>query len=84
MQELEATVSSAENDSVSGEIELKRQELNDAKLLVEDVTQQLKSETLDLLHWITICQVLIFCLCSDYIVLFLRNFWPHWWADEGA
>ncbi|XP_008449833.1 structural maintenance of chromosomes protein 3 isoform X1 [Cucumis melo] len=48
-QELEAIISSAEADSLLGEAELKRQELKDAKLLVEEATQQLKrvSETMD-------------------------------------
>ncbi|KAK3205528.1 hypothetical protein Dsin_019574 [Dipteronia sinensis] len=40
-QELEALISSAENDMLPGEDELKRQELSDARLLVEDATQQL-------------------------------------------
>ncbi|KAJ7964829.1 Structural maintenance of chromosomes protein [Quillaja saponaria] len=48
-QELEAVISSADADFLHGEVELKRQELSDAKLLVEDATQQLKrvSESLD-------------------------------------
>lgn len=48
-QELEAIISSAEADSLLGEAELKRQELKDAKLLVEEATQQLKrvSENMD-------------------------------------
>ncbi|XWS71366.1 hypothetical protein CRYUN_Cryun03dG0132600 [Craigia yunnanensis] len=41
-QELEAIVSVAEADALLDEAELKRQELMDAKLLVEDATQQLK------------------------------------------
>ncbi|TXG73485.1 hypothetical protein EZV62_002064 [Acer yangbiense] len=40
-QELEALISSAENDMLPGEDELKRQELSDARLLVQDATQQL-------------------------------------------
>ncbi|KAH7561344.1 hypothetical protein JRO89_XS10G0214200 [Xanthoceras sorbifolium] len=40
-QELEALISSAEIDMLPGEAELKRQELKDARLLVEDATQQL-------------------------------------------
>lgn len=35
---------STETETLLGEAELKRQELSDAKLLVEDATQQLKSE----------------------------------------
>ncbi|KAF5447344.1 hypothetical protein F2P56_032902 [Juglans regia] len=48
-QELEAIISSAETDTLLGEAELKRQELSDAKLLVEDATLQLKrvSERID-------------------------------------
>ncbi|KAB1226909.1 Structural maintenance of chromosomes protein 3 [Morella rubra] len=42
-QELEAIISSAETETLLGEAELKRQELSDAKLLVEDATQQLQS-----------------------------------------
>ena len=47
--ELEAIISSAETDIWSGEAELKRQELKEAKLLVEDLTQRLKrvSENID-------------------------------------
>lgn len=41
---MEAIISSAETDNLHGEAEIKRQELNDAKLLVEDATEQLKSE----------------------------------------
>ncbi|XP_022752482.1 structural maintenance of chromosomes protein 3 isoform X2 [Durio zibethinus] len=41
-QELEAIISVAEADALLDEAELKRQELMDAKLLVEDATQQLK------------------------------------------
>jgi structural maintenance of chromosome 3 (chondroitin sulfate proteoglycan 6) len=41
---LEAIILSAETETLLGEAELKRQELNDAKLLVDDATQQLKSE----------------------------------------
>jgi hypothetical protein len=40
---LEALISSAENDMLPGEDELKRQELSDARLLVQDATQQLTS-----------------------------------------
>ncbi|KAK2640896.1 hypothetical protein Ddye_022659 [Dipteronia dyeriana] len=40
-QELEALISSAENDMLPGEDELKKQELSDARLLVQDATQQL-------------------------------------------
>lgn len=45
-QELEALISSAENDAVPTEAELKRQELEDAKSFVDDARQQLKSEIL--------------------------------------
>ncbi|XVF47055.1 hypothetical protein PTKIN_Ptkin03bG0078400 [Pterospermum kingtungense] len=41
-QELEAIISVAEADALLDEADLKRQELMDAKLLVEDVKQQLK------------------------------------------
>ncbi|XP_010254292.1 PREDICTED: structural maintenance of chromosomes protein 3 [Nelumbo nucifera] len=41
-QELEAVKLSVENDMLPGEAELKRQELKDAKALVDDATQQLK------------------------------------------
>ncbi|KAK8641312.1 hypothetical protein V6N13_010725 [Hibiscus sabdariffa] len=41
-QELEAIISAAEADALLDEAESKRQELLDAKLLVEDATQQLK------------------------------------------
>lgn len=41
-QELEAVKLSGESDMLLTEVEVKRQELRDAKLLVEDVTQQLK------------------------------------------
>ncbi|XP_059430650.1 structural maintenance of chromosomes protein 3 [Corylus avellana] len=44
-QELEAIILSAETETLLGEAELKRQELNDAKLLVDDATQQLKRVT---------------------------------------
>ncbi|XP_024176770.1 structural maintenance of chromosomes protein 3 [Rosa chinensis] len=48
-QELETTVSSAETDNLHGEDEIKVQELNDARLLVEDATEQLRrvSESID-------------------------------------
>ncbi|KAA8543963.1 hypothetical protein F0562_021860 [Nyssa sinensis] len=48
-QELEAIKLSAENDMLLGEAEVKNQELTDARLLVEDVTQQLRrvSESID-------------------------------------
>lgn len=42
---MEAIISSAESDGSLSEVELKRQELNDAKLLVEEATEQLKSES---------------------------------------
>ena len=45
-QELEAVISSVDAESLLVDAELKRQELNDAKLLVEDATEQLRSETL--------------------------------------
>nr|POE68624.1 structural maintenance of chromosomes protein 3 [Quercus suber] len=41
-QELEVIILSAETETLPGEAELKRQELSDAKLLVVDVTEQLK------------------------------------------
>ncbi|CAL5357249.1 unnamed protein product [Camellia sinensis] len=41
-QELEAVKLSGESDMLLAEVEVKRQELRDARLLVEDVTQQLK------------------------------------------
>lgn len=44
-QELEAIILSAETETLLGEADLKRQELNDAKLLVDDATQQLKRVT---------------------------------------
>ncbi|XP_021892678.1 LOW QUALITY PROTEIN: structural maintenance of chromosomes protein 3 [Carica papaya] len=44
-QELEAIISSVEADSFVGEVELKRQELEDAKSLVDYATQQLKRIT---------------------------------------
>lgn len=43
-QELEAIKLSAEPEMLHSEAELKRQELRDAKLLLDDVTQQLKSK----------------------------------------
>ncbi|KAF3439505.1 hypothetical protein FNV43_RR17783 [Rhamnella rubrinervis] len=48
-QELEAIISSADTDNFDGEAEIKKQELNDAKLLVEEATEQLKrvSESTD-------------------------------------
>lgn len=50
-QELEAHISSADHDMLPGEIDLKKQELKDAKLLVEDATQQLKSEVFVLMKF---------------------------------
>ncbi|XP_062171710.1 structural maintenance of chromosomes protein 3 [Alnus glutinosa] len=44
-QELEAIILSAETETSLGEGDLKRQELNDAKLLVDDATHQLKRVT---------------------------------------
>ena len=46
-QELESIVSVAEADALLDEAESKRQELMDAKLLVEDATQQLKSKSFE-------------------------------------
>ncbi|XP_062026353.1 structural maintenance of chromosomes protein 3-like isoform X2 [Rosa rugosa] len=48
-QELEAIISSVETDNLHGEDEIKIQELNDARLLVEDATEQLRrvSESID-------------------------------------
>lgn len=43
-QELEALISSAENDVMLSEAESKKQELADAKSFVEDARQELKSE----------------------------------------
>lgn len=43
-EELEAVKLSAETDMLQGEAELKKQELMDANLLVDQLTQQLKSE----------------------------------------
>ena len=44
-QELEAVISSVDGDSLVVDAELKGQELSDAKLLVDDATEQLRSET---------------------------------------
>lgn len=38
-----------ETDNLHGEAEIKSQELNDARLLVEELTEQLRSEGVDLL-----------------------------------
>ncbi|KAK9926388.1 hypothetical protein M0R45_023621 [Rubus argutus] len=48
-QELEAIISSVETDNLHGEDDIKSQELNDARLLVEDATEQLRrvSESID-------------------------------------
>ncbi|PQQ14049.1 structural maintenance of chromosomes protein 3 [Prunus yedoensis var. nudiflora] len=48
-QELEAIISTMETDNLHGEAEIKSQELNDARLLVEDLTEQLRrvSESID-------------------------------------
>jgi structural maintenance of chromosome 3 (chondroitin sulfate proteoglycan 6) len=43
-QELEAIISTVDSDTLHGEDELKRQELNDAKSLAEVTTLELKSE----------------------------------------
>jgi structural maintenance of chromosome 3 (chondroitin sulfate proteoglycan 6) len=43
-QELEAIISSVDSDTLHGEDELKRQELNNAKSLAEVTTMELKSE----------------------------------------
>lgn len=43
-QELEAIKLSAEPEFLHSEAEVKRQELRDAKFLVDDVTQQLRSK----------------------------------------
>lgn len=48
-QELEAVKVSGETDKLDAEAEAKKQELADATLLVEDVTQQLKSDYFGLL-----------------------------------
>lgn len=54
-QELEAVISSVDADSLLVDAELKGQELNDAKLLVEDATEQLRSETLSHCYLLFIC-----------------------------
>jgi structural maintenance of chromosome 3 (chondroitin sulfate proteoglycan 6) len=54
---LEAIISSAEIESLLGEAELKRQELSDAKLLVDDATEQLKSEGFKFIHHISYFEV---------------------------
>ena len=43
-QELEAVISSADDDSLRGDAESKSQELRDAKGLVDDASDQLESE----------------------------------------
>jgi structural maintenance of chromosome 3 (chondroitin sulfate proteoglycan 6) len=43
-QELEAAISSIDADSLVIDAELKRQELSDAKILVDDASNQLTSE----------------------------------------
>ncbi|KAI8573365.1 hypothetical protein RHMOL_Rhmol01G0271400 [Rhododendron molle] len=58
-QELEAVKVSGETDKLDAEAEAKKQELADATLLVEDVTQQLKSDNLDFLLTISYIDVLI-------------------------
>lgn len=50
-QELEALISSAENDVMLSEAESKKQELADAKSFVEDARQELKSEILYLYYY---------------------------------
>ncbi|KAL2316967.1 hypothetical protein Fmac_030843 [Flemingia macrophylla] len=44
-QELEAVISSVDDDSLVADAELKQQELSDSKILVDDATGQLRSET---------------------------------------
>lgn len=51
-QELEALISSAENDVMLSEAESKKQELADAKSFVEDARQELKSEILYLYYYL--------------------------------
>lgn len=43
-QELEAVISSVDADSMVVDAELKERELNDAKILVDDASEQLTSE----------------------------------------
>ena len=43
-QELEAVKSSVESEALSAEIELKEKELDEAKSLVDEATEELKSE----------------------------------------
>lgn len=43
-QELEAVISSVDADSLVVDAELKKRELNDAKISVDDASSQLKSE----------------------------------------
>lgn len=69
---MEAVISSVEADSLVVDSELKRQELNDAKLLVEDAKEQLKSEAFSHRCLLFICEAR-FIFPSDKII-FLRSF----------
>lgn len=70
---MEAIISSAETDTLLGEAELKRQELSDAKLLVEDATLQLKSEGFKF-HPISYLNLVFHVLTHT---LLLRSFGTH-------
>lgn len=69
-QELEAVISSVDADSLVADAESKQQELSDAKILVDDATGQLRSETFKL------SINLVFYLCLEYISLFNQIFFP--------
>lgn len=54
-QELDAVISSVDADSLVVDKELKAQELSDAKVLVDDATEQLRSGTFNHYCLLSIC-----------------------------
>ena len=80
-QELEAIISSVDSDTLHGEDELKRQELNNAKSLAEVTTLELKSEL-----WVSTNTILIFKYKGNFfwLVNLLRSFWQDRYTKGGT
>jgi structural maintenance of chromosome 3 (chondroitin sulfate proteoglycan 6) len=65
-QELEAVISSVDADSMLVDAELKRKELSDAKILVDDASNQLKSEIFSQCSLLSIAQIGVPCLTNFF------------------
>ena len=80
-QELEAVISSAENEKLPAEAELKQNEVDEAKSLVEQATEELRS------NFPVVYDFLSFTSLKAYLIIwnaFCRSFWVNGKHNKGA